>query len=170
MSWLRKRWQSIDRKLPLLASGLVVLTAAVLGTTSYALLERALVESAGRRLFATAKVVAQLAGRPMHRIGDSTHQADDNALRDYLLGRGSAARASDVLSRVAVGLDTQRFHAELLDAKGRSALLFHRHGGFEPRWPAAAIARGEIRGDTASLGPFENGGGVPIISLVRPIN
>src|SRR5205085_8677485 len=38
-----------------------------------------------------------------------------------------------------------------------------------PRWPAAAIARGEIQGDTASLGPFESGNEVPIFSFVRPL-
>jgi signal transduction histidine kinase len=165
----RRRWQSIDRKLPIVASGLVVLTAAVLATTAYMLLERALIDSAGRRLFATAKVVASVAGRPGQRVSDATHRGDDIVLRDFIHGRGSEALARRALSRIASGPDTMRYYASLVDASGRTLLTFSRPGTSAPRWPAEAIARGEIRGDTASLGPFENGGGVPIISLARPL-
>jgi two-component system, cell cycle sensor histidine kinase and response regulator CckA len=47
---IRRRWQSIDHKLPLLASGLVLVTVVVLGGTAYFQLERALIDSAARAL------------------------------------------------------------------------------------------------------------------------
>jgi signal transduction histidine kinase/ActR/RegA family two-component response regulator len=165
----RRRWQSIDRKLPIVASGLVVLTAAVLGTTAYLLLERALLDSAGQRLLATAKVVAQMAGRPAPRIGDSTNTGSDAILRSYLRGRTPTPEASRVLSAVSHAADTMRYYAAIVDSSGRILLTYRGPRAVTPRWPADAIAHRQIRGDTASLGPFENGGGVPIISLVRPL-
>src|SRR5687768_14086424 len=156
MASFRRRWQSIDRKLPIVASGLVVLTAAVLCTAAYVLLERALFDAAGRRLFATAKVVAQVAGRPSARIGDSTNRAADVTLREYLRGRGSTSEVHRALSIVASGPDTTKYYAALLNASGHTVLTFSRPGTVAPRWIGEAIRRGEIRGDTASLGPFEN--------------
>src|SRR5688572_1426316 len=128
MSSFRRRWQSIDRKLPIVASGLVVLTAAVLSTAAYVLLEQALFDAAGRRLFATAKVVAQVAGRPAARIGDSTHRADADALLDYLRGRGSSAEALRALSIVATGPDTIRYFAAVMDANGTTLLTYRQPG------------------------------------------
>jgi signal transduction histidine kinase/ActR/RegA family two-component response regulator len=170
MAPFSRRWQSIDRKLPIVASGLVVLTAAVLGTTAYLLLERALLKSAGQRLLATAKVVAQVAGRPTPRIGDSTNAGADAVLRGYLRGRVSMPEASGALSAVSRGVDTLRHYAAILDPNGKTLLAYREPRTAAPRWPAQATARGEIRGDTASLGPFENGGGIPIISMVRPLH
>ena len=152
-----------------MASGLVVLTAAVLCTAAYVLLEQALFDAAGRRLFATAKVVAQLAGRPVARIGDAAHRADADALLDYLRGRGSSSQALRALSSIATGSDTTKYFASVMDGNGTTLLTYRRPGTIAPRWPVEAVARGEIRGDTASLGPFENGGGVPVITLVRPM-
>jgi signal transduction histidine kinase/ActR/RegA family two-component response regulator len=168
MLHLRRRWQSIDRKLPVLTSGLVVLTTAVLATTAYVMLERALLDSAGRRLAATAKFVAQLAGRPGPHFADSASHDGDAILRGYLIGREPASRAQAVLAQ-ARSRDTTRYYAALLDQRGNTVLSTRREGMVEARWPADAIARGAITGDTTSLGPFESGGGTAILSVVHPL-
>ena len=160
---------SIDRKLPLLASGLVILTVIALGWPTYALIERALLEAAGRRLSSTAMALAELAARPVPRIGDSTGVRDDEILRGYLRGDVPESRAMQVLSRVASARDTIRAYAALLDRLGAPVLEFSDSTTRAPRWPAGAIARGEIDGDTASVGPFESGNDVPTFSLVRPL-
>jgi signal transduction histidine kinase/ActR/RegA family two-component response regulator len=168
MLHLRRRWQSIDRKLPVLASGLVVLTTAVLATTAYVMLEHALLNSAGRRLSATARFVAQLAGRPGPHFADAPSHEGDAILRSHLLGQEPASRALSVLAQPRGG-DTTRFYAALLDTRGNTVLTTRRDDMAEARWPRDAIARGAIRGDTTSVGPFENGGGMPIISVVHPL-
>src|SRR5207244_10753327 len=95
---IHRRWHSIDRKLPLLASGLVILTALTLGYTAHVLLQHALLEAAGNRLATTANMVAQLVNRPRTRITDSAALAADRALRAFLragkrAGGGAGARA-----------------------------------------------------------------------------
>src|SRR5437016_14569055 len=91
---IRRRWHSIDRKLPLLASGLVIVTALVLGYTAHVLLQRALLDSAGNRLATTANMVAQLVNRPRTRVTDSAGLAAEHAMRAFLRdGGGGGGRA-----------------------------------------------------------------------------
>ena len=160
---------SIDRKLPLLTSGLVVLTVIALSWPTYALIKGALLDAAGRRLSSNAMSLAELAARPLPRIGDSSGVRDDEVLRGYLRGDVSEREAHAVLARVATARDTIRAYAALLDRLGGTVLSFHDVSTRPPRWPHGAIARGEIRGDTTSVGPFEGGNGVPTFSLVRPL-
>jgi signal transduction histidine kinase/ActR/RegA family two-component response regulator len=171
---IRRRRQSIDHKLPLLASGLVLLTVVVLGWTAYAQLERALVDSAGRRLFGAAKVVAQMVQRPSQRPMDSATVAAEKALRAFVRGKGGGSRdaalaALAALARPQSARDTSKVYAALVDSAGRTLLAYHRRSAAAPRWPTAAIARGEIRGDALTLGPFESVAGVPTISVVRSL-
>jgi signal transduction histidine kinase/ActR/RegA family two-component response regulator len=161
--------KSIDRKLPLLTSGLVVLTVIALSWPTYALIEGALLDAAGRRLTSTAMSLAELAARPVARIGDSSGVRDDETLRAYLRGDGSERGAIHVLSRVATARDTIRAYAALHDRLGGTVLSFSDVSTRPPRWPQAAIARGEVLGDTVSVGPFESGNVVPSFSLVRPL-
>jgi len=165
---LPRRWQSIDLKLPLLASGLVIVTALILATTAQLLLERALLDSAGRRLRSSATLVAQMVTRP--RLQDSTTRATDATLRAYLHGVVPSDSALSALARGVAPQDTQKVYSALLDSAGRPVLAYQRRpdSGRVPLWPALAIARGEI-GDTISLGPLESLGGVPTYSLVRAL-
>src|SRR5687768_7254072 len=87
---IRKRFRSIDRKLPLLASGLVVLTSLVLAITAYVLLEHSLIDTAGRRLFGSAHAIAGMLTRPSLRVTDTAVLAAHNSLRAY--ARGNASR------------------------------------------------------------------------------
>ncbi|MEX2153304.1 MAG: ATP-binding protein [Gemmatimonadaceae bacterium] len=147
----------------------MILTSVVLATTAYVLIERALLESAGRRIFGTAQVVAQLAGRPTPLVVDSANRSTDDALRAFLRDGSSRAKALAALSLVATARDTISFYAALLDARANPLLKVHRESTRDPKWPTAAILNREIRGDTASLGPFESGGIAPVISFVRPL-
>ncbi len=165
---IRRKWQSIDLKLPLLTSGLVVVTALILATTAHLLVERTLLDSAGRRLMTSAGVVAQMVTRP--RLPDSLTRATDAALRAYVRGDAPVDSAVAALSRPPSAQDTQKVYAALLDSSGRPVLAYHRrnHGPLVPRWPMLAIARSEIS-DTMSLSPLENLGGMPTYSLVRAL-
>ena len=165
---LPRHWQSIDRKLPILASGLVVLTAVVLGTTAYVLLERALIDAAGRRLLSTASVVSQMTTRPTIRV-DSAGRAAETTLRAFLSGKGTADDAMLALSRHLAPRDTARVYAGLVDAAGLTVLAYRREPNASPRWPSAAIASGEIGGDSLSLGAVESIGGKPVYSTIQPL-
>src|SRR4051812_14025955 len=107
MGAILRRWQSIDRKLPLLASGLVVLTATLLAWTAYARLEAALLESAGERLLGTAQTLSQLVMRPGSRL-DSLARRTDEALRQIAAGHGSRDRVMRLLALSPYPMDTTK--------------------------------------------------------------
>ena len=113
---------SIDRKLPLLASSLVLLTALALVTAAHISVDRALLTSAKERLLTTARVGAQRVQRPSVRISDPQARAADRTLRDFLAGRGSAREAARALEVPAAPGDTTHYYAALLD-RGGNVLL-----------------------------------------------
>ncbi len=166
-----RRWKSIDRKLPLLASGLVVLTSLVLAITAYVILERALLDAAGRRLLGSAQAVAHLISRPASRITDTTILRAHRSLRDYARGTGpvdAARQALETIGRVPYR-DTSRAYVALFDTTGR-VVLSHLRGDIVPsRWAPAVIAGDQIIGDSLHVGPLEDAAGTPTVSMVRPI-
>src|SRR5688572_31462319 len=95
---VRRRWQSIDYKLPLLTSGLVVLTAVVVAVVSYMLVERTLIDAAGKRLYGSAAAVTQLIASPRTIPGDVA-LGTDAVLRKYVQGRATRAEAVNALAR-----------------------------------------------------------------------
>jgi len=163
----RRRWRSFDRKLPLLASGLVLLTAAVLAFTSWTLLRRALVRANGGRLRVAAAAVSQLVSRP--GALDSAQRAAHAELAAFALGRGSRDRAMAALTRRRAASDTMKVFAALLDSAGAPLLVHERSPGVRPRLLLESVRRGEVRGDSASVGPLESLDGVPGVSYARPL-
>ena len=147
-----RRWRSIDRTLPLLASGLVVLTAAVLAWTAQVLLHRSLVEANGARLYQSARAAAQLIGRPGVRgirPVDGESRAIDRTLRAFLAGAASREEGLEAVATPFSATDSSKAWGALLDTAG-NVLLEFRHPAFEaPEWPRAAIVAREIRGDSA---------------------
>src|ERR1051325_5389870 len=119
---IRRRWQSIDYKLPLLTSGLVLVTAAVLVTTAYVLVERALMDSAGRRLFSTAHYVASMVTRPNPRFVDSTTRAQIETLRAFALGEATRAAALKAITPNMASRDSTKVHVALLDTRGHELI------------------------------------------------
>jgi signal transduction histidine kinase/ActR/RegA family two-component response regulator len=163
---VRRRWQSIDRKLPLLTSGLVVLTAVLLAVVSYILVERALIDAAGKRLYGSAAAVTQLISSPRSMPMDVV-RATDAVLRDYVAGRASRELAVAALARGTSSMDSLKVYGALLDSSGRPVVEYRRHPRRPaPRWPAEAIARGELA-DSLSVGPFENLDGVALTMAHR---
>src|SRR5205085_30577 len=114
----RRRWQSIDKKLPLQASAIVLVTLIVLGWTAYVLLERALIDATGKRLLTTATTVAQLVYRPSTHVSDSAGRAGDGILRAFIRGKATREAALAELTRALPG-DTTRFYAAIIDSAGR---------------------------------------------------
>jgi signal transduction histidine kinase/ActR/RegA family two-component response regulator len=174
MQHLRRRWQSIGFKLPLLASGLVVVTVVVLGWTAYALLERALVDVTGRRLSVMASVVSQMVTRPL-RAGDSTTRAASRAYRAFL--RSTPAQRSPaltdsirtLLARAQSPTDTLRFYAALVDTTGRPVVVYHREPLREPRWGYADVIRRGLPHDTVIFSPLSSANGVAVYSVLSAI-
>ncbi|HJQ20655.1 MAG TPA: response regulator, partial [Gemmatimonadaceae bacterium] len=164
---LRRSWQSLDRKLPLLASGLVLLTAATLGWTAYHLFERALMDRAGARLVASARIVSQVILRP--RVRDSASRVLDRTLLDYLRGQATRDAAIAALAQAQRRRDTMNFHSALLDTAGRVLLDAHRGAMAEPAWASVVVAQGVAKGAAVRIGPVENVAGVPVISTVYPL-
>ncbi len=164
----RRRWRSFDRKLPLLASGLVILTAAVLAFTAYALLQHALVEANGERLYIAASAVAQLVQRPGAQGRDSAGLAANRDLAAFALGGGSRTRATAALTRRQFPSDTQKVFAALLDSAG-TPLLTAQRSARRPEFLLRSVRNGEVRGDTAWVGPIEDIGGIPGVSYARPL-
>jgi signal transduction histidine kinase/ActR/RegA family two-component response regulator len=153
MSLLPRKWQSFDSKLPLLASGLVLITALTLVVTAYYQLERALLASAEQRLASTAEITAQLLMRPGLRR-ESGHVPEYDPLVRFLRGAGSRQEAMAVL-REPQAPGENKAYAALLDAAGRVLLEYRRDTLPAPSWPATVIASRAIRGDSALVSPLE---------------
>ena len=80
----RRRWQSIDRKLPLMASGLVLGTVATLGFVAYLLFEHALVTRAEGRLVTSARGVGMVITRPNVQLRDTLGNSLDGMLVGFV--------------------------------------------------------------------------------------
>ena len=168
----RRRWQSIDRKLPLLASGLVLVTVAVLGWTAYLSFERVLLGRAGERLLTSARIVTELFGLPQRRR-DSTALRSEQTLVAYLRGRATHAMASAALATLRDPRDprdTAVIHTALLDSAGRVLLDSYGPRTEEPPWASAAVARREVRDAGLTVGPVEDVGGVPVMSYAYALH
>jgi signal transduction histidine kinase/ActR/RegA family two-component response regulator len=158
----RRRWHSIDRKLPLLASGLVLLTVATLGWSAYLLFEHVLLDRAAQRLAASARIVSQVIVRP--RLRDATTVVVDRTLIAFLRGRASRDDAQRALAHAQQLRDTMNFHSALLDTTGRITVDSHRGAMPEPAWAGEAIARHALRGHGIVMGPIESVSGTPVLS------
>ncbi|HMC55815.1 MAG TPA: HAMP domain-containing protein, partial [Gemmatimonadaceae bacterium] len=160
----RRRWQSIDRKLPLLASGLVLVTVVVLGWTAYVLFERVLLDRAGHRLLTSSQIVTEMFGLPQRRR-DSTALAAERTLVAFLHRRASRREALDALTALRNPRDTTTFHTALIDLGGNVLVDSHRTHVGEPRWASEHIASGNgLTGTSVRVGPVEDLGGVPVMS------
>ena len=162
--------RSIDRKLPLLASGLVLLTALALVTAAHFSIDRALLESAQERLLTTARVGAQRVMRPSERIADPSARAADRTLREFLAGRRGEQDAARALEVPPAPGDTTRYYSALLSPSGYVLLEYKRQETPAPRWASNAVARGAARGDTLMVGPIEIVANFPAVTTLRPVN
>jgi signal transduction histidine kinase len=167
---LRRRWQSIDRKLPLLASGLVLVTVAVLGWSAYVLFERVLLERAGFRMLSSARIVTQMFGLPQRRMDVATRTAE-HRLVEFLRGRAGRQAATAALASLSNPRDTAVFHTALLDASGRVLLDSHRPNVSEPRWAPAVVGSGGAQTNGGlTIGPIERVDGLPVMSYVYALH
>jgi signal transduction histidine kinase/ActR/RegA family two-component response regulator len=168
MSLFRRRWHSFDRKLPLLASGLVLVTALTLVATAYYRVERTLLSAAETRLEATGGTTARLLLRPGLRRESGPTVAYLPLIEFLRHGRGRADAMAVLRAPQATG--ENKAYAALLDARGRTVLEFARDTFPAPRWPSAAVAAGLVRGDSATISPFEPYGSGAGYSRVRPLH
>jgi len=160
----RRRWQSIDRKLPLMASGLVLGTVATLGFVAYLLFEHALVTRAEGRLVTSARGVGMVITRPNVQLRDTLGKPLDDMLVGFLQKRIPYARAREAVFKTLNPRDTMKFHTAVLDIAGNALIDVHKGSSPEPEWAVAAIRRHALRGDRVVIGPIENINGSPAVS------
>jgi signal transduction histidine kinase/CheY-like chemotaxis protein len=166
MTAFRRRLQSIDYKLPVLASGLVVLTSLLLSVTAYIIQERTLLDAAGHQLYNSAAIVAQMLARPSTQSASAT-AGIDSVLRRFIAGKATREEALAALARGNTPNDTLKIYAAITAPDGAPILEHRRGNAAAPHWPRQAIAAG-VAGDTISVGPFENLG-VPALATIRPL-
>src|SRR5579862_5708799 len=96
---IQHRWRSIDRRLPLLISGLLLVTVLAFSWTAYARVQRILMNAAGARLESASTVVSLMLAtsqaQDRHRF---EVLASDPAIEQYLRTHDNPAAARRALA------------------------------------------------------------------------
>jgi signal transduction histidine kinase len=150
------RFRSIDRRLPVLISGLLLVTVVAFSWTVYARVEGILLAAAGARLESASTVVSlMLRASQAEQRARFAAGAADPALAHYLATHDNAAAVRHVLAATYFLTPGGGAHAELRDASG--AILLDTTRGVAPPasgWTMRAIRVGVLTGGTAVASPF----------------
>lgn len=120
------RWQSIDRRLPLLITLLLIVAIAALAAGAYRAVEGTLVDAAEARLEASVRQLGSLLSESAaQRQGEVAATAADPALRTYLADPGPATREAAIAALSGPLDESQTMAAELWSAAGRLVLATH---------------------------------------------
>ncbi len=146
---------SIQQKLPLLVSGIVLVVIALYSWASYKTVEAASLDVARQRIMALTDQLAQLFDQQVKGDGKAMHTlADDRNLRAYFGPSRGAVKLSalDSVLRKTGPRAEQTMRAELLDASGAPLLSFppgplERHQELE-----SEIAKASTGPDFAAVG------------------
>jgi signal transduction histidine kinase len=153
------RWRSIDRRLPLLISGLLLATVSAFTLTAYFRIGQVLLETAGERLrSASLPISILLADAAARREATLARVASTPAVREYLTtGRNRDAALNALAS--AWTSPQSRGRIELRDARG--AIVLDTSRGFvppTPNWAQRQIASGAADAEQPTTGPFQEAG------------
>jgi signal transduction histidine kinase len=150
------RRRSIDRRLPLLIAGLLLVTVLAFSWTAYVRTERILMNAAGARLESASTVVSlMLATSQAQDRQRFTAVASDPAITRYLRAHDNAAAARRVLASAWLWQPGPGAHVELRDADGR-VLLDTTRGRTPPQsgWIKRAIEAGNLKPGDAAISPL----------------
>jgi signal transduction histidine kinase len=155
MERIGARFRSIDRRLPLLISGLLLVTVLTFAWTAYARIERILLGAAGARLASASTVVSLMlrTSQAQEKARFATLAADP-ALARYLATRDNAPAARRSLAATYFTTPAGA-HAELRDASG--AIILDTTRGVAPPasgWTARAIRAGGLGAGSPAMSPF----------------
>ncbi len=172
MGRISARWRSIDRRLPLLISSLLLGTVAAFTWTAYQRIEGILLTTAGTRLQAASAPVASLLEQSTttYRARLAT-VARDPVVARYLATKRGAGAARLALAHVWGPADSAPARIELRDADGTVVLdtsrrIPPRGSGWIDRMIAAqvSVATGPLLGPFRSVGASTYGESVVAIA------
>jgi signal transduction histidine kinase len=156
MARISDRWRSIDRRLPLLISGLLLVTVLAFSWTAFVRVERILLNAAGARLESASTVVSLMLttsqAQDRQRL---VAGAADPALTRYLGTHDNAPAVRHALAAAWLAIPGPGTHVELRDATG--AVVLDTARGHAPPlsgWIERMIHSGALRPGDAELGPL----------------
>ena len=165
------RLQSIDRKLPLLMSALVIATVGIFAWTAYARFTDTLYNAAGRHLENGSDLVANLIAGSIPRLRTqlTTIAADPSLVHFLQTGQGAdgALKAFQIPPTPA---DSSRLRTQILDIKGR-IVLDH---AWQPRiawadWGSRMVEEANGRPLQFALSPIVDAGSGPEFIAIAPV-
>ncbi|HJU65967.1 MAG TPA: ATP-binding protein [Gemmatimonadaceae bacterium] len=150
------RWRSIDRRLPLLISALLLATVSAFTLAAYFRIEHLLLATASQRLrSASLPISLLLAEAAARREAALSRAASDPAIREFL----ATGRERDAAARVLAGVwatPTARGGIQLRDVRGAVVLDTSRVVNLPGSgWVERQIASGAVSADSAVTGPFQ---------------
>jgi signal transduction histidine kinase/ActR/RegA family two-component response regulator len=167
-----KKLQSLDRKLPLLMSGLVLATVGIFAWAGYWQFGDHLYANAGLRLTSGAELVSNLVAQtPPRWRAQLDSIANDPAVVSFLkTGEGEAAAVA-ALDRSNPARSRGRWRARLLDARG--ATVLDRPWQPAPGWPTWAdsvAARGNATPREMTISPILQVNDIAVYELLLPVH
>jgi signal transduction histidine kinase len=156
MAGINDRWRSIDRRLPLLISGLLLVTVLAFSWTASVRVERILLNASGARLASASTVVSlMLTTSQAQNRRRLAAGAADPALARFLGTHDNAPAARRALAAAWLATPGPGMRAELRDATGAIVLDTARGDAPPPSgWIERTIHAGALRPGDAKLGPF----------------
>lgn len=157
MTRISSRRYSIERTLPLLISGLLLVTTGALAWAAYARARHVLLVAAGPRLKSAATTINVLLARSVSvYAAQLTRAAGDPAISTFLTTGRDEAAARHALARVWVGEPEARGRVELRRADG-SVVLDTTLGGAPggAQWATRSMAGASPSDTAARIGPIE---------------
>jgi signal transduction histidine kinase len=155
MTWRDRRLQSIERKLPLVMSGLLLGTVVAFSWTAYERVGRILTMAAAARMQSASTVVGLLLEQSVaHDKTQLAEVARDSAIAGFVATGAGREAARQALGRYPAEKATPRVRMELRDARG--VVLADTTRGVAPPgsgWIEHEIAAATLLPGRAAFGP-----------------
>lgn len=170
-----RQLESLDRKLPLLMSALVLATVGFFAWAGYWQFGDHLYENAGQRLTGAAGLVSNLVSQSAQRWRTQLGEiANDSSVARFLAtGEGQAA-ALEAMERSNPTRSRGRWRVRLLDADGVPVLERTWHTATTatvwPRWAETVAARGGVAAGEVLVSPILASQEVPVYELLMPLH
>lgn len=164
--------RSIDQKLPLLMSALVIATVGIFAWTAYAKFGDTLYNAAGRQLENASGLVASLVASSIPRFDQRiTAIAAAPAVSRFLATGQGRDEAAGALQPTDSPADSSRVRTQLLDLQGR-VVLDH---AWQPRvawadWGSRRIREAAGKRLPFELGPIVDAGSGPEMIAIAPVH
>jgi signal transduction histidine kinase len=145
---------SIQKKLPLLMSGFLILVIALYSVASYRAVQAASIDVARQRLVALAAELAQLFDQSVKNEAKAMRTlAEEKTVRDFVKSPGAASRAAAIETLRKTGTRPElTMRAEILDAQGAATASIQPGAMERHEELSAEIAKAAVGPDFAAVG------------------